>query len=113
MSENNCIFCRIASGEIPTKFLYEDDRVLAFPDIRPVSPVHILIIPRKHYPTILDLPDELMPNISRAIRQLAKDQHLDSTGFRVVNNCGTDGGQEVMHVHFHLLGKRIHTWPPG
>ena len=94
----DCIFCKIAAGEIPSKKAYEDDQILAFYDLDPQAPVHILIIPKEH--------------IFAAAANLAKELGLEK-GYRIVNNCGEDGGQTVRHLHFHLLGGRSMEWPPG
>ncbi|MEK6558094.1 MAG: HIT domain-containing protein [Candidatus Margulisiibacteriota bacterium] len=111
MSE--CIFCQIASKSIPADMVYESEDVVAFLDRHPVSPLHVLVIPRIHRETILDLSDEEWRGIHGAINTIAHEQGVAETGFRLVNNCGVDGGQTVAHVHFHLLGKRSHHWPPG
>jgi histidine triad (HIT) family protein len=103
----NCIFCQIASGEIETERVYEDDQVVAFPDINPQAPVHLLIIPRRHIGSLMDLPEgteELIGRIHRVIIKLAKDFNIHQSGFRVITNCGRDAGQAVFHLHFHLLG---------
>jgi len=105
----DCIFCRIINGEIPTKIIYQDDMVVAFPDISPQTPVHLLIVPRKHIQTVLDLEDvdkELIGHIYFIAKELAVKNHIDVTGFRIVTNCNKDAGQEVFHLHFHLLGGR-------
>lgn len=107
-----CIFCKIVKGEIPAKKVYEDNDVLAFHDINPQAPIHILIIPKKHYSNILQTELKEIEPIFKAIKKLASDLELEE-GFRIVNNCGELGGQTVEHVHFHLLGKRRLTWPPG
>ncbi|MBM7614656.1 histidine triad nucleotide-binding protein [Alkaliphilus hydrothermalis] len=115
MSE--CIFCKIVNGEIPAKKVYENEKVLAFHDISPVAPIHLLIIPKKHIPSVLDVEAkdamEIMPEVFVAVSKLAKDFKLEDAGFRLVNNCGSDGGQTVAHLHFHLLGGRQLQWPPG
>ena len=111
---DNCIFCKIGSGEIPSNFIYEDDRVVAFRDIDPQAPEHILIIPKAHYDSILNVEEgDLIAHIHKITVQLAKELGLDEKGFRIVNNCGEDGGQSVPHLHFHLLGGRAMGWPPG
>ncbi len=110
---SDCIFCKIIKGDIPSEFVYEDDLIVAFKDINPVSPTHLLIITKRHIKNIMELNAEEMANILAAIKQLSIDYEIDVSGFRVVNNCGPQGGQEVPHVHFHLLGGRSHTWPPG
>ena len=112
----SCIFCKIARKEIPSELIYDDDDVFAIRDIAPQAPVHLLIIPKAHIPSIL----ELLPNqqyLIGKIHQIAgvlADQHqVSASGFRIVNNCGADGGQAVQHLHFHLLGGRAMQWPPG
>lgn len=112
----DCIFCKIASGEIPSTMVYEDDTVAAFKDLEPQAPTHVLIIPKKHVVSAADLSDgdrELAAHIfCDVVPKLAKELKL-SKGFRVVTNVGEDGGQTVMHLHFHLLGGRSMQWPPG
>jgi histidine triad (HIT) family protein len=110
-----CLFCNIASGAIPVTRLYEDDLTLAFPDINPQAPTHILIIPKQHiasvaHATPVDTP--LLGHLFAAAAQVARDQNLAS-GYRLVINTGPDGGQTVDHLHLHLLGGRHMTWPPG
>ncbi|HHY59299.1 MAG TPA: histidine triad nucleotide-binding protein [Clostridia bacterium] len=107
MSE--CIFCRIARKELPSEIVYEDEQVVAFKDINPVAPVHILIVPRKHIPDMTAVTEEdlgLIGAIHRAAIKIAQDQGIDQSGFRLVNNCKEDGGQVVYHLHYHLLGGR-------
>ncbi len=106
----DCIFCKIAKKEIASQILFEDSRVVAFPDINPVSPVHFLVIPKRHVEGILELNSEELTSIQAAIKIISS---LCRDGFRVVNNFGKDGGQEVPHVHFHVLAGRKHSWPPG
>lgn len=111
-----CIFCKIARGEIPTEKVYEDDMVFAFKDINPAAPVHILIIPKSHVASVMDLRNdnsEVVGHIFMVAQRLAREFNLDEKGFRIVNNCGQDGGQTVFHLHFHLLGGRPMAWPPG
>lgn len=111
----DCVFCKIAHGEIPSKKAYEDDRVFAFYDLDPQAPVHILIVPKEHIASTMDLTPEnsaIVAHIFEVAVKLAKELHLEK-GFRVVNNCGEEGGQTVMHLHFHLLGGRSMKWPPG
>ena len=113
---SNCIFCKIAAGEIPSEALYEDERVYAFRDIDPQAPQHVLIIPRRHVETLLDLnadDNELVGHIFQVANHLARQLGFAEDGFRVVNNCNEQGGQVVWHLHFHLLGGRKMTWPPG
>ena len=112
-SSPDCLFCKIAACLIPTRFVYEDDTVVAFPDISPVSPLHYLVIPKQHFASIIEVPVEVMGRVHQAILQIVAKEGLSTTGFRLVNNCGSDGGQVVQHVHWHLLAGRKHTWPPG
>jgi len=110
-----CLFCKIVRNELPSTKVYEDDKVLAFNDIDPKAPTHILIIPKKHIASIAALEDEdcdLVAHIIRTAKQLAAAKGLDN-GFRLVVNTGRDGGQTVNHLHFHLLGGRAFSWPPG
>ena len=112
----NCIFCKIIKGEIPCSKVYEDDKVLAFNDINPEAPVHVLIVPKTHIQSIMDLNDDgylLIGHVFKIASKLAKDLNIDEKGFRVVNNIGKNGGQTVPHIHFHLLGGRLLQWPPG
>ncbi len=111
----DCIFCKIASGEIPSTKVYEDDKLLAFKDLDPQAPVHILVIPKTHIKWAYDVTEEnssVIAHIFEKIPQIAKEQGLEN-GFRIVNNCGESAGQTVHHIHFHLLGGRDFTWPPG
>lgn len=112
---DDCLFCKIIAGEIPSKKLYEDDQCFAFHDISPQAPVHFLVIPKKHIKSAEELTDkdaDVVGHIFLVIRNLAKELGLKD-GYRIVNNCGTDGGQTVGHLHFHVLGKRALQWPPG
>ena len=113
----NCIFCKIAHGEIPSTKVYEDDTVLAFRDLDPQAPEHVLIIPKKHLSSVLDFgaeDRELAAHILiDVVPALARTLGIDAGGFRLVANTGTDGGQTVGHLHFHLLGGRPLAWPPG
>ena len=113
---SNCIFCSILSGDIPADVVYEDEQVLAFRDIDPQAPEHILIIPRKHIATTLDLEaadNDLVGHIYQVAGKLARELGFANQGFRVVNNCNEQGGQVVWHLHFHVLAGRQMTWPPG
>ena len=104
----NCLFCKIINGEIPANKVYEDDEILAFKDINPIAPVHILVIPKKHISCAKDIKQEdeaLIGRMFSVINQIADELKLEN-GYRIINNCGEDGGQEVMHLHFHLLGGR-------
>lgn len=109
---NDCIFCKIISGEIPSSKVYEDEKVLAFKDISPMAPVHILIIPKAHVEGVDKLTEEtasVVSHIMMVAKQLAEEYHLDN-GYRIVSNVGEDGGQTVRHLHFHLLGgKKLNT----
>lgn len=113
----NCIFCKIAHKEIPSNFVYEDDSVVAFKDLEPQAPVHVLIIPKKHIQSILAVTDEdktLLSHITcDVIPKLAKELDVAKKGFRIVVNTGDEGGQTVKHLHFHLIGGRSMQWPPG
>lgn len=112
---SDCLFCKIAEGEIPSTKVYEDDRILAFRDLEPQAPEHVLIIPKKHIASLDDVTEEdaaLMGYIMCKVKDIAAELGLEN-GYRLVNNCGEDGMQTVKHLHFHLLGKRKMTWPPG
>ena len=111
----DCVFCKIAKGEIPSKKAYEDDRVLAFYDLDPQAPVHILIIPKEHISSAAEITSEnsgIVAHIFEVAAKLAEENQL-TEGFRVVTNVCKDGGQSVPHLHFHLLGGRSMKWPPG
>lgn len=113
---SDCIFCKIIKKEIPAKIIYEDDKVIAFEDINPQAPVHLLVVPRKHIPTILDLTSEdnqLIVHILLTANNLAKNKGISVSGFRTVFNCNKDAGQAVYHIHLHILGGRRLAWPPG
>ena len=103
----DCIFCKIINKEIPSKIVYEDDEVLAFEDIAPQAPVHIVVIPKKHIAKITEIEKEdetLIGKIYSVINKIAREKQIAEDGFRVIINCGENGGQEVKHIHFHLLG---------
>lgn len=111
---SDCIFCKIANGEIPTEYVYEDELVAAFNDISPVAPVHILIVPKVHIESALELDDsnkDIVGHIFSVAGKIARDKGFAEDGFRLVNNCGRDGGQTVMHLHFHLLAGETMGWP--
>ncbi len=111
-----CIFCKIASGEMNARVLYKDDTVLAFEDISPQAPIHYLIIPQQHIATINDLQDGDENLIGRMVflaKKLAEEESLAEIGYRLVFNCNRSAGQEVFHIHLHLLGGRTMQWPPG
>ncbi len=116
MTDPSCLFCKIVTGEIPSDGVHEDELVLAFNDINPVAPVHQLIVPKRHIASAADLAEtdaELLGRIFAVTAKLASDAGLPGSGYRVVTNVGVDGGQSVDHLHFHLLGGRAMTWPPG
>lgn len=112
----SCIFCQIISGKIPSEKVYEDGRLFAFRDANPQAPTHILIVPKKHFETLLELGEEhreLMGAIHLAANHIARKEGIAEKGFRLVVNCKEDGGQTVFHLHYHLLGGRVMAWPPG
>ena len=112
----SCLFCKIIKQEIPATILYEDESVLAFEDVNPQAPVHILVIPRKHISTPLDITDEdneLIGRMYQVASKIAKDRKVADSGFRLVMNCNKDAGQAVFHIHLHLLAGRPMNWPPG
>lgn len=103
----DCIFCKIIKREIPSSIVYEDSEIIAFKDVNPQAPVHILVIPKKHISSLVDLKEDdelLIGKIYTVINKVAKQEGINEKGFRVIVNCGEDGGQEVKHLHFHLLG---------
>lgn len=111
----DCLFCKIIAGEIPSKKVYEDDKVYAFLDIEPQAPFHAIVVPKRHIKSAAEINAENSGEIAAvfsAISKIAENENLEN-GFRVVNNCGTDGGQTVGHIHFHLLARRNLAWPPG
>ena len=112
----SCLFCKMVEGQIPTDKVYEDDELLAFRDINPQAPVHILIIPKKHITTLNDASvddQRLLGKIILKAKDLAAEEGLAEDGYRTVFNCNAHGGQSVYHIHLHLLGGRQMTWPPG
>jgi len=113
---DGCIFCKIAAGEIPSSKVHEDDEIVAFHDIDPKAPTHILVVPRRHLGSLDDVAEDdagLLGRMLLVARSLAREQGLAARGYRVVNNCGEHGGQAVQHIHLHLLGGRRMGWPPG
>lgn len=113
MSEH-CLFCRIVRGEIPAKLVAESEDALAFQDIAPQAPVHVLVIPRAHYASLAETPDgAVMAAVSELAKRVARELGVEAAGYRVVLNTGADGGQTVHHLHAHLLAGRQMTWPPG
>ena len=116
MPEPDCLFCRIASGEIPTDFVREDQSTVAFRDIDPQAPVHVLVIPREHHANALDLATAdpaLLTQVLVAATEVARSEGLVDRGYRLVMNAGADAGQTVFHAHVHVLGGRGLGWPPG
>lgn len=112
----NCLFCKIANREIPASIVFEDERVLAFNDINPQAPTHVLVIPKKHIATLSDLTPEddgLIGELARRAAAIAQERGIAASGFRTVFNTNRDAGQTVFHVHMHLLGGRSLAWPPG
>ncbi len=107
----DCIFCKIANKEINSEIVYENENIVAFKDINPEAKIHILIVPKKHYETILDVnDDEVIKDIFKTVKEIAAQYDIDEKGFRIINNCKEDGGQTVMHVHFHMLaGEKLST----
>lgn len=112
----DCIFCKIIKQEIPASIIYSDDDVIAFDDLYPRAPIHKLIIPRKHIATLNDIEPhdtEILGKLFQTAKHLAQETGIAEPGYRVVMNCNADGGQQVFHIHLHLLGGRSLTWPPG
>jgi histidine triad (HIT) family protein len=112
----DCLFCKIASRQIPANIVYEDDDMIAFRDINPQAPTHLLLVPRKHVATVNDLSTEDAALVGRLVLQaanLARAEGIADSGYRTVFNCNGDGGQSVYHIHLHLLGGRRLSWPPG
>ncbi|WP_066872430.1 histidine triad nucleotide-binding protein [Clostridium mediterraneense] len=112
----DCIFCKIIAGEIPSKKIYEDDKVLAFYDIEPSAPVHFLVIPKAHIASVNEINEEnadIISHIFKSINKIVQELNIADTGYRVITNCGEDGGQTVGHLHFHIIGGRKLHWPAG
>ena len=112
----NCLFCRIVAGEIPAKVVFKDEHLIAFQDINPQAPMHVLIIPRRHVATLNDLSptdDALVGEMVRRAAAIAKEHGHSERGYRTVFNCNADAGQSVFHIHLHVLGGRPMAWPPG
>ncbi len=113
---SNCIFCKIIEREIPATIAYEDKRIIAFEDVNPQAPVHILLIPKEHFTSLNDMPEskkDIVSHIFIKAKEIAKQKNINDSGFRIVLNTGKNSGQAVFHIHFHLLGGRRMTWPPG
>jgi len=116
MVDTSCPFCKIVAGEIPAEVVRESDSVLAFRDLNPQAPVHILLIPKEHIESVAEVAEQhagVLADIMLAATQLSRAEGIAESGWRLVTNVGTDGGQTVYHLHFHLLGGRPMTWPPG
>ncbi len=116
MSESDCLFCKISAGEIPADVVFESEDVVAFRDINPKAPTHVLIIPRKHVATLNEMTSDDIDDVGNlflAAGQIAKDEGIDTDGYRVVMSCNDAAGQTVFHLHLHLLGGRRMNWPPG
>jgi len=114
--DSNCIFCKIIKGEIKSDIVYKDDLVVGIKDLNPQAPVHILLMPKKHIPTPLDITGEdkeILKNIFLAAKKIAIENSIAESGYRIVLNCNAGAGQSVFHIHFHLLGGRKMNWPPG
>ena len=112
----DCLFCKMVSGEIMPDKVYEDDQVLAFRDINPQAPVHVLVIPKRHIATLNDLDDEHRPLVGQMVQtaaRIAAREGVETAGYRTVLNCNADAGQTVFHIHLHLLAGRRMDWPPG
>ena len=113
---SDCLFCRIIAGEIPAKKVYEDEQIIVIEDIAPVSPTHLLLIPRRHFVNLLDMEQADIPligHICRVAATIARERDIAENGFRIVINNNAGAGQSVFHIHFHLLGGRNFSWPPG
>jgi len=113
---DDCLFCKIADKKIQTEIVYEDEEVLGFKDVNPQAPVHFLFIPKRHIPTLNDITEEdaaLLGRMLHIIKEVAAKENISEEGYRVVANCNKNAGQEVFHLHVHLLGGRKFRWPPG
>lgn len=116
MANEDCLFCKVLAGDIPADIVYQSDTAIAFRDINPQAPTHVLVIPRKHIATINDIgPEdhEIVGSLYAAAAQIAKDEGFADEGYRAVMNCNEGAGQTVFHLHLHVLGGRGLTWPPG
>ncbi len=111
---SDCLFCKIAAKEMKADIVYENEKVIAFNDINPQAPVHIVIIPKKHIATLNDVDDySVYTDIFKAVSILTKEKGIRENGYRIVANCNRNSGQTIFHIHFHLLGGRVFRWPPG
>jgi histidine triad (HIT) family protein len=116
MSDSDCLFCKILSGDIPADIVYESDAAIAFRDINPQAPTHVLVIPRKHIATINDLDEsdkDIVGGLYMAAKEIALQEGMAEDGYRAVMNCNAGAGQTVFHIHLHVLGGRPLSWPPG
>ena len=116
MSEQDCLFCKILSGDIPADIVYESDSAIAFRDVNPQAPTHVLVIPRKHVATINDLDEDdqqMVGSLYLAAKEVARAEGISEEGYRAVMNCNEGAGQSVFHIHLHVLGGRALSWPPG
>ena len=112
----DCLFCKIVAGDLPADIVYENDQVLAFRDISPKAPTHVLVVPRRHVATLNELTQDdagLVGEMYLAAQQVARDEGIADSGYRTVVNCNEDAGQVVFHIHLHLFGGRPMSWPPG
>jgi histidine triad (HIT) family protein len=112
----NCLFCKIATGEVPSNIVYQDENIVAFKDINPQAPTHILLTPRRHIASMTDLTLDdgpILAQLFTTAQKIAHEMNIDESGYRLVSNAGRDAGQMVFHLHFHLLGGRKFGWPPG
>jgi histidine triad (HIT) family protein len=112
----DCIFCKIINKEIPASIVYEDERMIAFDDINPQAPVHVLLIPKEHFPSLNEIPEDKKDVLSHLLlkaREIAREKEIGERGYRIVLNTARESGQDVLHIHFHLLGGRQMSWPPG
>jgi histidine triad (HIT) family protein len=113
---SDCLFCKIAAQEVPADIVHSSDGVVAFRDINPQAPIHLILIPRDHLPSLVEVTDDhgrMLAEIAQAATHLARAEGVDRSGWRLVTNVGPDAGQSVFHLHFHLLGGRRMKWPPG
>ena len=116
MSDENCLFCKIVNGEIPADVVYKSETALAFRDINPKAPTHVLVIPRKHISTMNDIGTEdetIVGSLYTAAREIAAEEGIAEDGYRAVMNCNEAAGQSVFHIHLHVMGGRFMSWPPG
>ncbi|MEA2621677.1 MAG: histidine triad family protein [Chloroflexota bacterium] len=116
MPETDCLFCRIVAGEVPARFVHQDEQIVAFHDVNPRAPTHVLLLPRQHISSAADLTEADASMLGRLFdvgARIAREAGIADDGYRIVTNVGRDGGQTIDHLHFHLMGGRPFTWPPG